>query len=150
MDRILFRKQPNDDGVNELRIVINGRDLIELVREVELPFARREGNKSIAGSYAGLIGDERLLPPSKHFLGEPSQRGYCYDDKVMVLGCDCGIAGCWPLICRITADETSVVWSDFEQPHRSSGRALPAWEYAALGPFEFEREEYEAALRGAL
>ena len=45
MDTIRFElKHPN-----EVAILINDRDLIEMLREVELPFATREGHPSMAG-----------------------------------------------------------------------------------------------------
>jgi hypothetical protein len=38
-----------------------------------------------------------------------------------------------------------VIWSGFEQPHRSPARP-PTWSYTNLGPFVFDRAAYEAAL----
>ena len=102
----------------------NGTDLVELVRAQESPFAEAEGSPSIAGAYSGLAPGPDTLPPSWHFLGEPSDRLYAYNGKVQVMGCECGEPGCWPLVCRISADAETVTWSDFEQPHRSRALAL--------------------------
>ncbi|WP_093591928.1 hypothetical protein [Lentzea waywayandensis] len=55
----------------------------------------------------------------------------------LVLGCDCGIASCGPLVARITADGTTIVWDSFRRPHRG-GRV-----YDELGPFRFDRADYE-------
>jgi hypothetical protein len=46
-----------------------------------------------------------------------------------------------PLLARVTTTPETVVWSDFEQPHRR-GR----WDYAQLGPFTFDRRQYEHAV----
>ena len=62
----------------------------------------------------------------------------------MLLGCECGELGCWPLMARIDVREGEIVWSDFEQPHRAD-----SWSYQALGPIGFERNQYEDALARA-
>ncbi|MFH8802591.1 hypothetical protein ACH4F6_23765 [Streptomyces sp. NPDC017936] len=59
-------------------------------------------------------------------------------DSAPLLGCSCGIWGCWPLLARITATPTTVTWSSFHQPHR------PHWGELAIGPFTFERGAFEA------
>ena len=94
MDRIEFVRRPYRDGDRDsgIQIKINGRDLVELVRAVENPFAS------------------------------------------------------WPLLCLIDATETRVIWSEFEQPHRRGKGARPPWTYEKLGPFEFDRQQYDEAL----
>jgi hypothetical protein len=148
MDEISFIKRPYAEGERGggLRILVNGCDLADLARDVELPFARREDAESIAGAYSGLPPNRDICPPSKHFLGQPSTVLYRYGDKVQVLGCECGEPGCWPLICRIEVGQTRVRWTDFEQPHRSGDGSRPSWSYDALGPFEFDRRQYELAV----
>ena len=148
MDHIEFISRPYRDGARDsgIQIRINGRDLVELVRAVENPFAYKEGAPSIAGAYAGLPPDEDTCPPSKHFLGEPSATLYKYAAKTQVLGCECGEVGCWPLLCLIEADRTRVRWSSFEQPHRSGKGVQSRWNYDQLGPFEFNRGQYQRAL----
>jgi hypothetical protein len=127
-------------------IYINGRNLVELVREVELPFAAHEGHPDMAGQYLGLPPFELLLP-SRHLLGEPAPL-YESRGKTQVLACECGEAGCWPLFVRIRLGDNTVTWSDFEQPHRSSRSAASHWKYDQLGPFTFDRQQYEAAIIG--
>lgn len=147
MDTIAFLKRPYESGSRDggVRILVNGRDLAELVRAVELPFARGEGEESIAGTYCGLpLGD--VSPPSRHFLGEPSSDLYCYDEKVQILGCQCGEPGCWPLLCRITIGTETVTWTEFEQPHRTGRNSRAAWSYDRLEPLEFDRRQYNAAV----
>jgi hypothetical protein len=152
VDRIEFISRPYRDGDRDsgIQIKINGRDLVELVRAVENPFAYKEGAASIAGAYAGLRPGKDTCPPSRHFLGEPSAGRYRYDAKTQVLGCECGEVGCWPLLCRIEAGATRVTWSQFEQPHRTGKGAHAPWSYDELGPFEFDRRQYEQALEALL
>ena len=51
-------------------IFVNGRNLEVIVKEIELPFAAREGRPHLAGSYAGLPPGE-MLRPSRRLLGHP-------------------------------------------------------------------------------
>ena len=137
---------PHEDEPGEVRIIIDGADLIDLAREVELPFATREGSPDIAGGYAGLK-RAAVTPPSTHFLGEPNSRIHEWSDRIQVLECDgCREPGCWPLFCRIEVTEDRVRWSDFEQPHRSGSGGGSKWDHRDLGPFEFDRAQYERAL----
>lgn len=136
------RDDPSAGIVDAVRIVINGRSLLDLAREVELPFATRDGNPDRAGSYVGLP-TEAIFMPSRRLLGEPEDGWDDWEGRISVLGCGCGVVGCWPLQARIMVQDDVVVWDDFRQPHRRR------WRHDRLGPFVFEREEYEAALRRA-
>ncbi|MEO8285012.1 MAG: hypothetical protein ABI670_01080 [Chloroflexota bacterium] len=150
MDTIRFEvrtlAEPGFQGeTQEVAIYINGRNLVDIVREYEMPFTKRDGNTLIAGGYAGLP-PAGVLPPSGHFLGEPSWAVYRDIDRVSVLECTCGVPGCWPFMVRITVDEERVIWSDFEQPHRRQGSPAGEWRYDALGPLVFDRRQYVEAL----
>ena len=117
------------------RLVINGRDLVDLVAAFEKPFA-----ESLAGKYEPLPAKE-LVAPSRHLLGEPDRLYQFAEGRVALLGCECGESGCWPFVARIEVAEDRVTWRDFAQPHR------PQWSYQSFGPFVFDRSAYEAALR---
>jgi hypothetical protein len=132
----------------ETVILVNGRELIDILHEYELPLAAREGSPTIAGGYMGLS-PEDVLPPSRHFLGDPTHDWYRAGEKVQVLECECGEPGCWPFLVKITAGEDTVVWSDFEQPHRRQDHPNGEWSYEGLGPFIFAREQYLRALQDA-
>jgi hypothetical protein len=133
------------NGGSEVRLLVDGRDLAELVREVELPHARAEGAPSIAGAYAGLAPSQLCGGLRSHFLGgEGSDLACGAREKTVLLGCDCGEPGCWPLMARVSIEGDAVVWSEFEQPHRRD-----AWSYEGFGPLRFAREQYEAALAEA-
>jgi hypothetical protein len=56
MNRLDLRIQRGEEVEAEVvRILIDGRDLIDLVRPIELPFARAEGHPELAGGYDGLL-----------------------------------------------------------------------------------------------
>lgn len=151
MDSIRFDVVPSsaehDPVPAVVEIVVNGRRLAELVAEVELPFAAREGHPDLAGSYDGLPA-EHVLPPSRHYLGEDAGYHDGADGRTTLLGCGCGEPTCWPLLARITLDGERVTWSDFAQPYRPAAEAH-GWRYDGFGPFVFDRAEYEAALAAA-
>ncbi|OAA28227.1 hypothetical protein UG55_1006200 [Frankia sp. EI5c] len=117
---------------------VNGVDLRELVRAVELPFAEADRQPDLAGSYAGLH-DPGVRWPSRHFLGEPAVTWFG-DGDTALLGCVCGDAGCWPLTARVDITVNTVIWRHFRTGHRS-------WDLGGLGPFHFDALDYRTALR---
>jgi hypothetical protein len=143
MDEIRFEIGERDDPahgmVEAVVIFVNDRDLTGIAREVELPFAARDGRPELAGDYAGLP-PEAVFLPSQRLLGRPEERYNDRSDKISILGCGCGVVGCWPLRVKITPSEDTVLWDDFEQPHRRH------WRHEALGPFVFDRAQYTSAL----
>ena len=117
-----------------VRLLVDGRDLVTLVGEFERPFA-----EEMAGAY-GLLPAADVLPPARHFLGEPDPLYTSEGGRTMLLACDCAEPGCWPLAARIEVTAHAVSWTDFRQPLR------PEWSYSGFGPFVFERKQYESAL----
>jgi hypothetical protein len=67
----------------------------------------------------------------------------------MLLGCHCGIPDCWPLTARVSLTENIVCWSHFQNWHRVKG-CFSEWDHTALGPFVFDRQQYETAVRNLL
>jgi hypothetical protein len=161
-DRFELRvnRQPDirrNDGYLPVEFRINGTPFIDLVREIELPFANEEYDARIAsGEVAedlglrGFLAGNYLYPNSKffrhtrNFLGEPYRHGFITDpgdprnQKSLLLGCTCGITDCWFLLASISVTTDTVRWADFCQFHRD-------WSYP-LGPFVFDRIQYEAQL----
>ncbi|BDI34007.1 hypothetical protein CCAX7_60580 [Capsulimonas corticalis] len=133
-------------------IFVNGRSLIDLAREIELPFAEAEGRTTDAGNYAWLRLNW-LHGPWEHFHGTAESEFY-YRAKTNLLECgDCGVSGCWPLLARIEVKKTIVVWKKFEQPYRRKKYAssrVKHWNYDIFGPFRFDREQYETALKAMI
>ncbi len=135
------RDDPANGIVDAVDVLVNGRNLVDMLRDVELPFAAYEGKPDLAGRYVGLPPEDVFLP-SPRLLGEPTTY-YDHDSaegKIAVLGCVCGVVGCWPFRVRITLRADVVVWSDFEQPHRAR------WRYDEMRPFVFDRAQYLSAL----
>ena len=129
MNRLELRLARREGFVDDVvHIVIDGADLRDLVRQVELPFATAEGNPDIAGGYEGLSPREWLELPERYEM----------DERAAVLACKCGEVGCWPLRVRIEEQEAAVVWQDFQQPYRRD------WSYDRFGPFRFDRAQYLA------
>ncbi|MDP9350334.1 MAG: hypothetical protein M3P51_02160 [Chloroflexota bacterium] len=138
MDNILLQVDNSRPPASEAVITVNGRNLIDIVREVELRFAEADWQPELAGAYGG-IGSHEVAMPSRYFLGldvDPS-----YGGKVPLLACsDCGMSDCWSVLVRISVDAETVVWGDFEHNHRRG------WIYAAPRPLVFSRKQYESEL----
>ena len=142
LDVAVVSRIHNGEAWEWVELRVNGRDLADLAREVELPFALRDGQSDIAGSYMGLSPRE-VLYPSSQLLGDPDLGLSAHETtKTTLLACGgCGEPGCWPLLAHVHIEEAVVRWSGFEQPYRQQ------WDLTALGPFTFDRSQYEAALR---
>lgn len=125
-----------DGPLDKIVIYIDGVNLLTMVKEFETPLAQKEGNPNIAGSYAGLAAG---YYGENYFLADCCTEYGINKDKLALLECTCGYAGCWPFAAKITVNGDTVTWSDFEQPHRQ-------WDYSTLGPFGFEREAYTKEL----
>jgi hypothetical protein len=150
VDVLEIELRPAEYG-DEAHFRINGRPLLEMVREVEAPMAAAEGNPEIAGAY-GPIPANLMMAPSRHLLEKPDplysdlvRSGRASKAAVLVCG-DCGEPGCWPFCVRIVIDGDIVRWSDYEQPHRSSPDDASRWTYEALPEFAFDRAQYIAAI----
>jgi hypothetical protein len=119
-------------------IFLDGKRLIDQLRQVEALYAEQEGSPDLAGQYHSLSVRTTFFP-SRHFLGEPCPI-LQHEGKTAILICTCGCEGCWDFVCKIIVSEQTVTWSDFEQIHRN-------WDYSTLGEFVFDRTQYENELR---
>lgn len=141
MDRVEFNVEECIDGPGRpfdgVAIIVNGRRLEDLARVVEMPYAIAEDNPGLAGDYDPLglsdIGSDR-----DHFLGRPVATWF-EDGDTVLMGCPCGDWGCWPLTVRVDVTDATVRWHDFRTGHRE-------WDLSGLGPFVFDRRDYEGAL----
>jgi hypothetical protein len=145
MNELTFRLiPPTEFDPGEVRIFIDGRDLVDLVRDVELPFATAAGDPGRAGDYAGLE-LRAVAPPSRHFWGKPLFEIYESDGLTQLLECaGCREPGCRPLYCRVDVDDNRVRWSEFRASMTAS---RSEWDYSPLGPFEFDRTRYDAVVQ---
>jgi len=116
---------------------IDGVALADLVAN----FERENGYTDPAGGYGGIIASRfNLGPPASYFLGRERPVEGDRAGKIYALFCECGEAGCWPLIAHVRTNGESVIWEDFAQPYR------PKRDYSGFGPFEFARSDYEQAI----
>jgi hypothetical protein len=135
----LHRFRSPRSGAEVLELRVDGRNLIDLVREAEAASAAGDAQSELAGSY---VGPDlwRITDIRAHLLGR-HDRLFDYEGRTELLLCgDCGEAGCWPFAVRITVDEHTVRWGDYQQPHR------PHWRYDRLPEFVFDCRQYEAAI----
>ena len=123
---------------HEIRLIIDGRDLIDLVREHEASLGATS-----PGDYAGLPAEHYS---KTHFLGQRLHQLPYDDGRFELLDHPCGVAGCWPLKVRIQLRPDTVIWKAFQQPHRTGELGTEVWDYSDFGSFEFDREMYEEEL----
>lgn len=143
MDTIRLESYPCPINNGDIRysIFINGKNIIDMVKEIELPFAQNEGDPSKAGGYIGF--NDRDL---KHCFNS-----FVTDGKMYILGCGvCGISRCWPLIVQITTTANTIQWSDFVNPFHGPEYPEMIWDYTSLGPFLFDRKNYVSEFTRAL
>jgi hypothetical protein len=116
--------------VDLVNFYINGRNIIDIVRDVELPF-----DSLHAGHYIGILPD--------HFL-EYYKRDV--PGKTYLLQCDCfGTIGCNPLLARVVIEKDVVIWDAFEQPNWGEGSRGEHWTYNLK--FVFDRTQYESEFK---
>ena len=130
--------EPETPPFETFHILVDGRNLLDMVREVERPFAAAEGHPDLAGQYETL--------PSCHLL--PNLRKW-FRRRVSLFDCDCRCYGCWPFKVRISKTNRTITWSDFEQPHRGPNSKSSWWHYESLGPFHFDLVQYKAEISQA-
>lgn len=96
-----------------------------------------------AGGYGGLIPELfEYGPLDRYFLGKSETTPFVRrPGRIFLLGCECGEVICWPLMCSVEARDRKIAWRSFEQPYQL------ARDYSSFGPFVFELEQYEEALR---
>jgi hypothetical protein len=118
----------DDDRQITVVPLIDGASLIALVAKVELHFGH--GQSDPRGEYQGHVLDDLAR----------ARATYAAPRTTVLLCADCNDPACWSLQTVIDRDGTVVRWSQFTNPLH------PDWDYTALGPFEFDREQYEAAI----
>ena len=134
MDNIKFYLndyESNGESFTEVVVAINGEPLLELIRRREQSFAAKDGQASIAGSYAYLS----LIDFEELFLRAALEADLAQDERnVVLLGCPCGIWSCWYLALKIKFEADTVRFSDFKNPRRKD------WRYGL--EFKFDRTDF--------
>ncbi len=117
-----------------VEIYINDKEFIDILRELEGPYAAEEGHPSLAGAYGHLTPKELIAN-----LAGAGNKNEAYEDEGAELLCcsGCGFSGCWSIVVHIKQDSEYVYWYKFEHNHRN-------WEYNIS--YKFDRKEYEKAL----
>ena len=134
---LTFRCEHIDGGIASLMPCIDGVPLAHLVAD----FERENGYNDPAGGYGSIIpAHYNLGPLPSYFLGQEKPFGSDRIGEIYALFCECGEAGCWPLIAHVRVEDLSVIWERFAQPFRSER------DYTKFGPFKFARSEYDAAI----
>ena len=134
---LTFQLEHINGGTPSLMPCIDAVPLADLVAT----FERANGRTDPAGGYGGIVpSDVNLGPLSSCFLGKEERLGSDNEGEIYALFCECGEAGCWPLVAHVHATARSVIWADFRQPYR------PKRNYSGFGPFEFARSQYEQAV----
>ena len=64
----------------------------------------------------------------------------------VLLGCACGIIDDGPFFASVLLADEQVTWFDFRNP-MADGQD---WDYSDLGPFAFNRAQYERAIHDAV
>ena len=134
MDNIKFYLndyESNDESLTEVVVAINGEPLLELIKRREQSFAAKEGQASIAGSYAYL----NLIDFEELFLRAALEADLAQDEQdVVLLGCPCGIWSCWYLALRVKFETETVKLYEFKNPRRKD------WQYGL--EFKFDRVSF--------
>ncbi|MDC0767997.1 hypothetical protein [Streptomyces sp. HD] len=150
MHQIEFLNHPMSECSSDLQwgIRIDGKDLRVYAADATRDFWRQEHEEEsleeqerfLLLQHAGLAVSE-VGDPMHHFLGDPAPEfGDPSAGTTPVLGCSCGVWGCWPLLTVIATTSEDVTWSAFRQPFRKE------WGELSMGPYVFARPAYEAAL----
>ena len=121
----------NGESFTEVAVAINDEPLLELIRRCEQSFAAKDGQASIAGSYAYLS----LIDFEELFLRAALEADLAQDERdVVLLGCPCGIWNCWYLALRVKFEADTVKFAEFKNLRRKD------WQYGL--EFKFDRVSF--------
>ncbi|OKI06200.1 hypothetical protein A6A06_37480 [Streptomyces sp. CB02923] len=134
-NEIQFDCQRRDDYGNALEVIpcIDGIPLTDLIDRFETEAGMQPAGDAYGGLFPQLF---RFGPMDDYFQGRSADAM----GMTLLLGCECGESGCWPLEARITVTGDLVTWDSFEQPYRTKR------DYTAFGPFQFDRNQYVDAV----
>ena len=128
-------KWANAEGRNGLsvKILIDGTDIIDMIREKEKPYRDAEGPHS--GLDYGHINAMWFLKD----LDEAGVDGSYSNEFGIYLCCcgSCGEPGCWSVTAQVKEYDNYVLWHDFKHEHRD-------WKYEI--DLYFDKERYYSAI----
>lgn len=133
--------------MDTLRLISNGTVRIEVN---DLPLTahcvesvRHLGTRAVDEARSYVDVDLGGIDLREHFHGTSAHTWAPLDEEddgedPMLLGCTCGIDHCSPVTARITVTDETVTWSDF--------RSGMSWDSSLVGPFVFDRRQYDRAI----
>jgi uncharacterized protein (DUF3820 family) len=140
MDKLEFKitkKEISGRETLSVNVFVNDKNLIDLLKEYELPFAKKEGHPDIAGTYSGMT--------PKDFLYWFIKADWPGENNHAIFECSsCGEVGCWPMIVSVSKEGNKVKWFNFNQPYRGPKLGESSWDYSDFPTFEFSVENYNA------
>lgn len=108
-------------------ILLNGRDILDIIRDAELPYFKKEAELSedSAGAYHHMMPTELYedLVDAEKSNGEKIAHVLC---------CTCDEVGCSSARVRVIKTNDSIIWNDF--------RTLRDWDFGLF--YEFEINQY--------
>lgn len=113
-----------------VKIFINGTDLLDIIKAIELPYQTAAGYPENAGDY-GHNTVERMEWQFTRVL-QPGSYSHAYDVELFCCP-DCGVGGCWSVMCRFLKEDGMIIMTDFHHNHRP-------WEYNLC--YRFSEENY--------
>ena len=112
-------------------ILLNGKDILEIIKDAELPYYQKEPDLSEneAGAYIHMMPTELYedLVEAEKSNGE---------EEAPVLCCFCGYSGCASARVKVIKTEDSIIWKDF--------RTIRDWDFGLS--YEFEINQYREFL----
>jgi hypothetical protein len=139
--KIQIQKDNYEDEKKPIDVIsfyIDNKNLLDIIKDIENPYAEKEGHPSLAGNYKGL---KLKYTKRDYLLGIEDAIWGETDDKTAIYECSCGEPGCWPLVCKIIVTENTIIWKNFEQIHRNLDSENGEWNYGGL-MFEFDKMQY--------
>lgn len=140
VSEILFAVEPWTPGTL-LTPFVDGRSFVDLVTQYEESHGWED-----AGIHEGLVlGREQLQDLPRFLLDGQSLEQFGATGTVL-LGCTCGNIDDGPFFGTVQVTDEHVTWREFQNP---LARELD-WDYSDLGPFVFDRAQYEQAITDAM
>lgn len=133
IDPVLADEEWAKDWKNPPKVVeiyVDGVEIAEIYRKIEVPYCEQEGHPNLAGDYGHMPVKELYED-----LSEATIEG-SYSNKLGVypVCCGgCGEPGCWSVTFHVRESDEFVWWYGFEHEHRN-------WEYNL--EFKFLKSDY--------
>ena len=101
-------KQPWTFNCDRCIILLNGKDILEITRDAELPYYKKEPDLSEneAGVYHHMMPTELY----EDLIEAEKSNG---EEIAHILCCTCDISGCASARVRVLKTENSIIWKDF-------------------------------------